>query len=187
MDPQDSTTPQTEDAPPPVDLPGFEPPTRPTLDPLDPERTTVTNPNPTDPPPATDPPPLDELDDREQLDEAAASKPTRTSRRSAGDPSIASAAAGLFALAASLVGFVLNQTIGRQSGAYLMHEDEANAIGTPLGRIASRRAPIGDGDVTDISDGIEAGVAAAGYAARATVQHFANAAPPEAIPDEVAP
>jgi hypothetical protein len=186
MDP-DSTTPPSEDELPPVDLPGFEPPTRPTLDQLDPNQTTVTPASPTMDPLTdhlTDPPPISDLEDElgERV-EAAASTQTTTSRRSAGDPSIAAAAAGLFALAASLIGFVLDKTIGRDSGAYLMHEAEADAIGTPLGRIASRRAPIGDGDVTDISDGIQAGVASAAYAARATVQHFSTAPmpPPEAM------
>ena len=170
MDP-DSRTQPNEEPPPLVDLPGFDPPTRPTLYRLDPATTTVT-----DLPPAI---PEAPTFDRDELDaddparfEQTSPRPAERSPRSAGDPTIAGAAAGLFALVASIVGFVANATIGRGSGAYLMAPEEAMAIGAPLGRIASRRAPIGDGDVTDVGDGIQAGVATAAYAARATMEHF---------------
>jgi hypothetical protein len=175
----DSTTPPPEDEQhEEADLPGWTP-SRSSIDQLDPTRTTVT-----DLPPALSQTPEfgehpDELDDLEQR-ERISPRPEATSRRSVGDPSIASAAAGLFALAAQVVSLIVNATVGHGSGAYVMQPEEAQAIGEPLGRIASRHAPIGDGDVTDIGDGITAGVATAAYAARATTEHFAGRTPPEA-------
>lgn len=180
----DSTTPTPEAEPLEAELPGWSSPTHPKLDPLDPSTTTVTDLPPalTQTPQFGDPP-LDDLD-HEAPTEQTNPRPERTSPRSAGDPTIASAAAGLFALAASVVALVLNATVGRGSGAYLMHPEEADAIGGPLGRIASRRVAIGDGDVTDVGDGIQAGVATAAYAARATVEHFgAPVQQPEPRPD----
>ena len=173
----DSTDPKPEAEPPlAADLPGWLTPA-PKLDQLDPDRTTVTD----LPPAMTQTPQFDpdapELDDEVESRDPTNPSPEEPSRRSAGrrivDPSVA-AAASLFALVALLASTIVNKTVGHGSGAYLMHQTEAEAIATPLGRIAARRAPIGDGEATDIADGIQAGTATAAYAARATMEHFGN-------------
>jgi hypothetical protein len=169
--PPDSTTLPAEDAPLEADLPGFSAPGRPSLDPLDPSTTTVTD--------LRDPSWSTEYhrDDEEILEDEQYEPPLPkpdTSPPSIGDPDVASAAAGLFALGAMLAGFALNGTIGRGSGAYVMHPDEAKAISDPLGRMAARRASVSGAQAKDLSDGLQAGVATAAYAARATMDHFAT-------------
>lgn len=171
--PPDSTTPPAEDAPLEADLPGFAPPSRPTLDPLDPTTTTVTDPNPS----TTEYHRTDEELLEQHLDDEHPEQPSPrpdTSRPSVGDPSIAAAAAGLFGLAAQVASLVLNGTIGHGSGAYVMRPDEAQAIGEPLGRIAARRSSVSGAEARDLGDGIQAGVATAAYAARATIEHFST-------------
>ena len=173
----DSTTPQPEDAPLEAEIPGFAQPTRPSLDPLDPSTTTTTDlhPSSTTDQHHDDEDLGDELreDEHRQQYEPTSPKPEAPSRPSAGDPGVADAAAGLFGLAAVLAGVVLDGTLGHRSGAYRMHPDEAQAIATPLGRMAARRATVSGAEAKDLSDGIQAGVATAAYAARATMQHFA--------------
>lgn len=194
----DSTTPPHEDEPlDEADLPAWTSRRR-TLDPLDPEATSTTTPprilaDPRDPPwnptPATDAEAIDELrnlvDDLEPPaeDETATARrgrPNLSNRvrsilapRSEGDPRVAAVVGGLLSTLAGVSSLALDATVGRRSGAYVMRPDEAEAIGTPLGRIAARRVNVGDADPTDIGDAIEAAGAAVMYGARARLEHKA--------------
>ncbi len=191
----DSTTPSGAAPREEADLPGFGPSRRREPDPLDPQATTVYattgGPNPIE---ATIPagewstttPAGDELDDDEapwlrEASERTAPSSTPGSTSRVADPSIAAAAAGMFALVAQMGSLVLDRTIGRGSHAWLMHPEEAQAIADPLGRIAARHAPIGTGEAGDIADAIDAGVATAAYAMRATVTQHGAAAEPETM------
>lgn len=177
----DSPAPKIEDELLEADLPGWST-SRPPLDQLDPALTTVTT-SPTFPPmTAGESPYVDEdLAERDppESHEPPPTKREATSPPSAGELTVAAGAAQLFALAASVAGFVVNMTLGRKSGAYLMQPDEAQAIGEPLGRIAARRVPIGDAEASDVGDGLEAAAATTAYAARATIEHFAAGESPD--------
>lgn len=173
------STPNPAGAPLEADLPGFAPSRRHQLDPLDPEVTTVT----TGPPPASSqnpttepPPPLDddEFDDREDWSELPDPRNLRSSSRAStrdADPVVAGALEQLAKLGVTVASLALNRTLGQGNGAWIIHEEEATAIAAPLGRIGARHAPIGDGVAGDVSDGIEAGLATAGYAMRAAADH----------------
>jgi hypothetical protein len=160
-----------EEEPLEAELPGWDPSRRDRPDPLDPAHTTVTT-DPTD----------DEttagwdrvIDDAVPLDEPAPSSTTRSSPGSIRrvNPEVAAAAAGMFVVVANIVGMILDRTVGRSSRVWLLREHEAWAIAEPLGRIAARHAPIGDGQASDAADAIEAGVAGVAYAARATVESY---------------
>lgn len=181
----DSPAPTTADALLEAELPGWAPRPDP-LHPLDPATTTVSSSTTFPPMTAGESPAGDvdeDLDDRADWSEPQPPKPAATSPRSAGELerelTIASGAAQLFALIASVASLVLDATIGKSSRAYVMQPGEAQAIAEPLGRIAARHAPIGDGDVGDIGDGIQAGVATTAYVARATIQHHSGAEIPQ--------
>lgn len=205
--PQDSTPNEAE--PLEAELPGWGQSRRSALDQLDPTATTVTTPSPSGAPPleramaTADLPPMtaDEAraawdeHERELLDdeylEGEPTGPTsprleRRSHRSDGDPRIAGVAAQLFATIAGAASLALNATIGRGSGAFVMHPEEAAGIGEPLGRIAARHAPIDTGEATDMGDAIEAGAAAAAYAARASIEQMVQRSG-DAMPDPQAP
>lgn len=183
-------SPNPEDAPLEAELPGFLPGRSP-MDLLDPNTTTTRPLTPPAPamsgatPEFRDDGEEDFYDDEDERDrerfEQTNPRPEPGSSRSSSRapiPSVVEAAAGLFALIASVVSVVLDATIGHGSGAYRMYPEEANSIGQPLGRMAARRVPVGDAEAGDVADGIEAGVAATAYAARATIQHFSGAEPP---------
>jgi hypothetical protein len=167
-----------------AEVPGFGPSQR-DNDPIDPTRTTVTVPASSEPStvsvshPVYDPNrPLEEqLDDdlgdedwSERLDPRNLTSSSRAST-SEPDPVVASALEQLAKLGVTLASLGLNRTIGAGNGAWIMHDTEADAIAAPLGRIGARHAPVGDGVAGDVADGIEAGLATAGYAMRATADH----------------
>lgn len=183
-DPDSTTSP--EGAPPEAeaDLPGFAPSQRQKLDPLDPEQTTVEIPpsSATSPEPEYDPDqPLGEQLDDDELDEAERqgwlSRLDPRNRRHSStastepDPVVADMLEQLAGLGLAMASLGLNRTIGRGNGAWIMHDEEQTAIAAPLARIAARRVPAGDGVAGDVSDGIVAGMATAGYAARAAKDH----------------
>ncbi len=182
-----------------ADLVGFSTSRRRAPDPMDPEHTTVTaGPESMTPPgdplagfdPTTDPASQyrelrDEFEDALDATSSASSSSSRASTPRGVDPSIAHAAAGVFAMGAQLAGFLLDRSVGKSSTAWLMREEEAAAIAEPLGRIAARHAPIDSGDAGDIADALEAGVGVAMYATRASLEQYglehsgaAQAAPP---------
>jgi hypothetical protein len=195
MNPDSTNSP---DEPLEAETPGFGPTSRPKIDPLDPAKTT-TSPSPrassVDPGPET--PAADSRAAVDDLDEGP-SAPTATrpdpgaSSRSSGEllpeppATVVEALAGLFGIGVALSGFVLNGTVGKGSGAYLVKPEENEAISQPLGRIAARRVPMGDSDSADVADGIEAGAAVIDYSVRATMEHFAGVDQREPGPETAA-
>jgi len=183
----DSTTPRIEGEPLESDLPEWTT-TRRRLDPLDPDLTQVLG---TEEPGVSNPrlhqttthdEALDELrglvDDLENEPPAPQERPTLSNRvrsilapRSSGDPRVAAVVGGLLATVAGVASLGLDATVGKGSGAYVMHPEESAAIGEPLGRIAARRVSLGDADPTDIGDAIEAAGAAVMYGVRARADH----------------
>lgn len=89
------------------------------------------------------------------------------SRGSTDDPSLAGAVFGIVAQAIVLAGVGVHawRTPGPDNAAWMMTEADAHGIGEPLSRIIARHVPLGDGKATDISDGIEAAMAATAYVA----------------------
>lgn len=66
---------------------------------------------------------------------------------------------------------------------WLMDRKEAKGMSKPLGRIASRHAPlpVGKGAATDVGDALQAGVALAGYIARALGERAERRRGPQAL------
>lgn len=59
---------------------------------------------------------------------------------------------------------LVESRVGGGSGAFLMGEDEADAIAAPASRLAARHAPLpGGGQATDLADCVELFVAVVGY------------------------
>lgn len=169
-----------------ADLPGFEPRRADRLDPPQPSTTTSSSTSTsTDPPasswetPAGD---VDEdLDDGEYFEPTLPRSATSSSRGSTEpDPAVAAAFGQLATLAATFGSLLVERSVGKGTGAWVATEAEAAAIGTPLGRIAARHAPIGADTAGDVADGIEAGYATVAYGMRAATDHARGGPPPEA-------
>lgn len=66
---------------------------------------------------------------------------------------------------------------------WLMRPEEAAGMGEPLGRIASRKAPlpIGEGTATDLGDALEAGVVLADYVMRSLSERAERRRGPQAL------
>lgn len=92
---------------------------------------------------------------------------TGPSRGSIDDASLAGAVFGFVAQAIVLAGVGVHawRTPGPENAVWFMTEADAHGIGEPLSRIIARHVPLGDGKATDISDGIEAAMAATAYVA----------------------
>lgn len=174
-----------------AELPGWSESTRDRLDP--PQPATVTHPENETPAASEkdwdelDP---DELDDlaREEAEreqewferEDQRTRPSSSRGSTEADPVVAGAFAQLAQLAVTFASLGLERTIGNGSQAFIARPEEAAAIAEPLGRIAARHAPIGEGAAGDVADGIEAGMAAAQYGMRATVEHTTSQRVPAA-------
>lgn len=74
--------------------------------------------------------------------------------------------AGVVTVALVAVGTFLHNrmTPGDDNDVWLPDEQDAEAIASPLGSLAARRAPIEKGEASDIADALTALVGAAGYA-----------------------
>lgn len=153
-------------------------PRRPSSGPMfqTPDETTTTPPTSThDALPAPSPSPLDELPD----ESAAPSDARRTSSKGSSETDLASAnliVEGFrkMVLAAGTIAyrFLARDDIAAEQGQYLVAEEEAEAIGDPLAKIASRHGGIGAAGNPDLVDAFAALLGLAFY----TLRQLDNAA-----------
>lgn len=173
-----------------ADLPAFETRRQDRLDPPQPNTTTSTT--------STESmgedrgswdPERDVVGDEEELPELELPRPSRSSSRGSTepDPAVAAAFGQLATLGATFASLLVERSVGKGTGAWVATDDEAAAIGTPLGRIAARHAPIAAETAGDVADGIEAGYATVAYGMRAATDHARGGradAPAAAAPAE---
>jgi hypothetical protein len=146
-----------------ADLPGFGPSQLPPEDPQSP---------PADQGPSSAPEPDEPRD--------APSKELKTQRGSS-RASTAEERAAIVGAVAAVFGvftmFLHRRLAPKQTSVWLATEKETEAIAEPLANIAGRRNPMGEA-TSDVADGLQAGVALAGYAIR-NIQDAAYWASPE--------
>lgn len=138
-----------------ADLPAFGPArTMPTNDPLDPATTIVSEEDLTA---AIDGDSWDGSDESDLLSSTTTATP---SRASTADPA---AFSELVAIPLRLAGMGLNAKLAPGTDIWMMDDSSVDGIAGPLGRIAARHAPLSSGKANDVTDGVEAAVAVAGY------------------------
>lgn len=153
----DSTTPDLE-----ATMPGFLSPPAPTPDPIDPNRTTVTTSStssstsePTSPSAPSD-------GDRDESDAlSSTTSPLGPSQVSTADPD---AFAGMLGIAFGMAGLALHARLTPgDNTCWIPDERDVDDVCGPLSRIIARRVKVSSRAAGDVTDAMDAGVAAVGF------------------------
>lgn len=146
-----------------ADLPGYGPSQLPPEDPTSPPA----GPGPSSGPEAAEP---SDEPSKELKTQRGSSRASTAEERAA----IVGAVAAVFGV---FTMFLHRRLAPKQTSVWLATDKETEAIATPLANIAGRRNPMGEA-TSDVADGLQAGVAFAGYAIR-NLQDAAYWAGPE--------
>lgn len=153
----DSTTPDLE-----ATMPGFLSPPTPTPDPIDADRTTVTTSSTGSSTSESTSPSAPSDGDRDESDAlSSTTSPLGPSQVSTADPD---AFAGLLGIAFGMAGLALHARLTPgDNTCWIPDERDVDDVCGPLSRIIARRVKVSSRAAGDVTDAMDAGVAAVGY------------------------